>query len=228
MSIIQIVARLLLATACSAAIGYERETAQKAAGLRTHSLVGVGAAIFAIVSIIGFDGPDQARIAAQVVTGVGFLGAGAIFREGAFVSGLTTAAGLWAVAAIGLAAGSGAYPLALIGSIVVLGVLYTLRAADAAVARRTSRARSTLRIHLERPGVLSGVVKFARKLDGDAMQIDFKRLDDERCTVVLAVDPDGASMISEMLSVHKGVERVEMLNALFRPPRETPPKRQRR
>ena len=63
-------------------IGYERETAQKAAGLCTHTLVGVGAAIFSVASIIGFEGPDQSRIAAQIVTGVGFLGAGAIFRGG--------------------------------------------------------------------------------------------------------------------------------------------------
>lgn len=227
MSIIEVVARLLLATACSAAIGFERETAQKAAGLRTHSLVGVGAATFAIVSIIGFEGPDQGRVAAQVVSGIGFLGAGAIFREGAFVSGLTTAAGLWSVAAVGLAAGSGSYPLAIIGTTVILAVLYTLRAADAAVARRTARARTTLRIHLSEPGFLAGVIKFARKLDEDVIQVDFKRLDEKRCTVVLAVDPDDAAMISEMIAVHKGVDRVERLEAVYRPPGETPPKRGR-
>ena len=110
--------RLVLAATCSGLIGYERETARKSAGLRTHTLVGVGAAIFSIASIISFDGPDEARIAAQIVTGVGFLGAGAIFRQGALVSGLTTAAGLWVAASIGMAAGSGSYWLASLGTLV--------------------------------------------------------------------------------------------------------------
>ena len=99
---LEILGRLVLAAMCSGLIGYERETARKAAGLRTHTLVGVGAAIFAIASMTSFDGPDESRIAAQIVTGVGFLGAGAIFRQGALVTGLTTAAGLWVAAAIGM------------------------------------------------------------------------------------------------------------------------------
>lgn len=228
MSILELIARLLMAAAFSAAVGFERETAQKAAGLRTHTLVGVGAATFTVVSIVGFDAGDESRVAAQVVTGIGFLGAGAIFREGATVSGLTTAAGLWAVAAIGLAAGSGSYALALIATSVVLGVLYILRAVDKAVGRRTARARSTLRIHMQTASVLSPLVKFIRKLDADAVQVDFKRLDGEACLVIVAVDPDDVSMISEMIAVHKGVDRVETLNALYRPPGETPPKSKKR
>jgi putative Mg2+ transporter-C (MgtC) family protein len=223
MPIMQIVARLTLAAVCSAAVGFEREAAQKAAGLRTHTLVGVGAATFTIVSIVGFEGADQSRVAAQIVTGIGFLGAGAIFREGAFVKGLTTAAGLWAVAALGLAAGAGSYPLVYIGTTVVLVVLYALRAADAAVARRTARARETIRIHLESSDHLSGVLKFARRIDEQIVQVDFKRLDDTRCTMVLAVDPDHTAMVAEMLAAHKGVERVERLNALYRPPGAAPP-----
>ncbi len=224
MPIMEIVARLVLAAVCSAAVGFEREAAQKAAGLRTHTLVGVGAAIFTIASIVGFEGADQSRVAAQIVTGIGFLGAGAIFREGAFVKGLTTAAGLWAVAALGLAAGSGSYALAGIGTVVVLTVLYALRAADAAVARRTARARETIRIHLESGDYMSSVLKFARRIDEHIVQLDFKRLDGPRCMLVLAVDPDQTAMISEMLAAHKGVERVERLNALYHPPGATPPK----
>lgn len=224
MPIIQVILRLVLATVCTGAIGFEREAAKKAAGLRTHTLVGVGATTFAIVSIVGFDGPDESRIAAQVVTGIGFLGAGAIFRDGAMVSGLTTAAGLWAVAAIGLAAGSGSYAVAVISTVVVLGILYSLRAADEAVARRTVRAKAMLRIHLASSNMLDGVLKFTRKLEEDVSQIDFRRLDDGRCFVVLAVDPDATSMISEMIAVHKGVDRVEVLNALFTPPSQPPKK----
>ena len=143
-----ILGRLLLAAVCSGLIGYERETAQKAAGLRTHTLVGVGAAIFSVASIVGFEGPDESRIAAQIVTGVGFLGAGAIFREGAIVSGLTTAAGLWVVASIGMASGSGSYWLAAIGTAVTIATLYGLSAADAAIARRKAQVRRRLEVHI--------------------------------------------------------------------------------
>ena len=136
--------RLLLAAVCSGLIGYERESSRKAAGLRTHTLVGVGAAVFTIVSIVGFPGSDSSRVAAQIVTGVGFLGAGAIFREGTYVTGLTTAAGLWVVAALGMAAGSGSYWVAIIGTAVALGTLYGLRAIDGWAFRLM---RNTLQYH---------------------------------------------------------------------------------
>lgn len=83
-----------------------------------------------------------------MITGIGFLGAGAIFREGAFVTGLTTAAGLWVVASIGMAAGSGTYWLAVIGTGVTLGTLYGLRAVDAVVARRKVKIRNRLEVHV--------------------------------------------------------------------------------
>jgi len=105
--------RLLVAAALSGAIGVERELRERAAGLRTHMLVGVGAALFTLVSAYAwgdfvFDRSrgtafDPTRIAAQIVTGIGFLGAGAILRQGLSVRGLTTAAGLWVAAAIGMA-----------------------------------------------------------------------------------------------------------------------------
>lgn len=96
-----------------AAIGAERELHEHAAGLRTHMLVGVGACLFTLVSAYGFESfatsSDPSRVAAQIVTGIGFLGAGAILREGLTVHGLTTAASLWVVAAIGMAVGLGMY-----------------------------------------------------------------------------------------------------------------------
>lgn len=129
MGVLAIIARLVIAIVCSAAIGFERETAQKAAGLRTHTLVGVGSAIFSIVSIIGFDGPDQARIAAQIVTGIGFLGAGAILKseQAGAIRGLTTAAGLWMTCAIGVTAGLGQFVTAAVATAVALIVLALLR-----------------------------------------------------------------------------------------------------
>jgi putative Mg2+ transporter-C (MgtC) family protein len=119
------VLRLLLAAALGAVIGYQRERAGKQAGLRTHILISVGAALFALVSTFGFgDMSDPARIAAGVVVGIGFLGGGVILhREGGIVAGLTTAATIWTMAGIGLAAGAGLYLVAAVATALVLGVL---------------------------------------------------------------------------------------------------------
>jgi putative Mg2+ transporter-C (MgtC) family protein len=119
------VLRLLLAAALGAVIGYQRERVGKAAGLRTHILICVGAALFTIASIYGFGGgSDSARVAAGVVAGIGFLGAGAILRSGeGIVHGLTTASTIWAVAGIGLAAGAGLYVISAVATGVALIVL---------------------------------------------------------------------------------------------------------
>lgn len=123
---VEMVLRLLLASALGAVIGYQRERAGKQAGLRTHMLICVGAALFAIVSAYGFGAAsDPARIAAGIVVGVGFLGAGVILhREGGVVAGLTTAATIWAVAGIGLAAGAGLYIVSAVATAIILGVLF--------------------------------------------------------------------------------------------------------
>ncbi len=215
MGVLAIIARLVIAIVCSAAIGFERETAQKAAGLRTHTLVGVGSAIFSIVSIIGFDGPDQARIAAQIVTGIGFLGAGAIFRDGQFVRGLTTAAGLWTVAAIGMAAGSGSYMLALLATIAVLAVLYGLRGIDEFVARRTRRVQDRIEVVMEDARNLSHLLKFVGRIDSSAAQMNFKRTPDGGGALEIAVDPDRTAMLCEMIAAHKGVKGVQPLSPLY-------------
>jgi putative Mg2+ transporter-C (MgtC) family protein len=104
----EVAARLVVAALLGALVGWERERAQRPAGLRTYMLVAFGSALFTVLSLEAF-GPqaDPARLAANIVVGIGFLGAGTIFREGEVVRGLTTAAGLWAVAAIGMAAGGG-------------------------------------------------------------------------------------------------------------------------
>lgn len=121
-------ARLLVAALLGALIGWEREQAQRPAGLRTYMLVSFGSAFFTVLSIIAF-GPnaDPSRLAANIVAGIGFLGAGTIFREGEIVRGLTTAAGLWAVAAVGMAAGIGQYLLAAISTAIVLVILAGVR-----------------------------------------------------------------------------------------------------
>src|SRR5262249_29680147 len=123
-------ARLGLAAALGGAIGFERELRDREAGFRTHMVVCLGAALFTIVSASGFTdfldsgdprvSFDPSRIAAQIVTGIGFLGAGAIIRQGVSVRGLTTAATLWVAAAIGLAVGVGFYTAAIFGTGVTL------------------------------------------------------------------------------------------------------------
>lgn len=119
--------RLLLAAIFGAAVGYEREHAEKPAGMRTLALISLGAAAFTLASIYGFGvGSDPARVAAQVVTGVGFLGAGAILRSGFNVRGLTTAASIWAIAGVGVAVGAGMYLLSGVGTLLILIILHLL------------------------------------------------------------------------------------------------------
>ena len=119
--------RILVGFVVGGVVGVERERRAKAAGLRTHMLVAGGAAIFTVASFTIFSGEgtvrDPARIAAQVVAGVGFLGAGAIIRSGASVSGLTTAASIWVAAGLGMLAGGGAYPLAIASTAITVVAL---------------------------------------------------------------------------------------------------------
>ncbi len=121
---LDMILRLLLSAVLGAVIGYQRERAGKQAGLRTNTLICVGAALFTVVSIYGFNAEDTARVAAGVVAGIGFLGAGAIIRGGeGIVAGLTTAATIWAVAGIGLAAGAGLYAASAVATAIILAIL---------------------------------------------------------------------------------------------------------
>lgn len=120
--------QILLSGLLGAVIGSEREMIGKAAGLRTFTLVSIGATLFTILSVHGFGGSgfDPSRVAAQIVTGIGFLGAGVIIQQGLRVKGLTTAAGMWASAAVGMAVGLGMYVLAIATAIVIFFVLFVV------------------------------------------------------------------------------------------------------
>jgi len=120
--------RLMVGLVLGAVIGFERELHRQPAGFRTHSLVALGAALFTVVSAFGFEGSmvDPTRIAAQIVSGIGFIGAGTILQHRGHIRGLTTAASLWSVAAIGTAAGAGMYVVAVVGTVLVLVVLSLL------------------------------------------------------------------------------------------------------
>jgi putative Mg2+ transporter-C (MgtC) family protein len=159
--------RLVLAGILGGAIGTEREIREREAGLRTHMLVAIGAALFTIVSAYGWSDfnfsqrsgvtYDPTRIAAQIVTGIGFLGAGAIIRHGLSVRGLTTAASLWVVAAIGIAAGAGYYSAAVVTTIVVLVSLWPLRILAHRIFERIRPGELRLEVELqpnESPSVL--------------------------------------------------------------------------
>jgi len=160
------VAELALALVLSAAIGMEREIRQKNAGLRTHTLVGVGAALFMLISKYGFSDVleprlivlDPSRVAAQIVTGVGFLGAGIIFVRRDAVRGLNTAASIWVTAAIGSASGAGLPVLAVLAT----GIYFIVALAFPVVTRRLPRsatAISALRVtYPDGRGILRAVI----------------------------------------------------------------------
>ena len=182
--------RLLVASACGLMIGLERELRAKEAGVRTHFLVCVGSALFMIISVYGFlstkdvDGirdADQARIAAQIVTGIGFIGAGTIMVNRGSIIGLTTAAGLWVAAGIGMAIGSGMYFLGLLSTLMVLVGLELLRLffhksrlTSVLVFKTTSRtAISELEQGLRKKGwhVISNDVAVKSKRNPDELRV---------------------------------------------------------
>ena len=122
-----IVGRLALAAALGMVIGLERTYRAKTAGIRTHFLVALGSALFMIVSRYGFEGAgDPGRVAAQIVSGIGFLGAGTIIMQKHVVHGLTTAAGMWVAAGIGMASAAGLYSVAVISTVLALIGLETV------------------------------------------------------------------------------------------------------
>jgi putative Mg2+ transporter-C (MgtC) family protein len=160
--------RLALAAALGGLIGIEREIREREAGLRTHLLVSLGSALFTIVSAYGFSEflssgqsvvrADPTRIAAQIVTGIGFLGAGAIIRQGLSVRGLTTAATLWVVAAIGMAVGAGYYSAAVFGTGLVVLSLWPLRIVAFRVLHRFRPEDGRLLVEVPRGTGPGGVV----------------------------------------------------------------------
>ncbi len=134
----ELIQRLLLAALLGGVLGFERELRQKSAGLRTNTLIAIGSALFTLMSYELADaaGADPSRVAAQIVTGIGFLGAGAIMRTDSGVYGLTTAATIWVNAAVGVAVGGGEYHLAFIATGITLVVLLLLHPLEGWIDRR--------------------------------------------------------------------------------------------
>ena len=136
MTELDIIIRLLVATILGGVIGYERERSRKIAGLRTHALVALGSAVFVVISLTGFEQYigittfDPSRIVSNILVGIGFIGAGAILRNEERVIGTTTAATLWAVAAVGAAAGLGLFYTALFATVIAYLILTVLRSVE--------------------------------------------------------------------------------------------------
>jgi putative Mg2+ transporter-C (MgtC) family protein len=193
----EVLLRVVVAAVLGGAIGAEREIREREAGLRTHLLVSVGAALFTLVSAYGFSdfhysqrsgiNLDPTRIAAQIVSGIGFLGAGAIIRQGLSIRGLTTAATLWAVAAIGLASGAGYYSAAVITTALVLFSLWPLRLAAHRVFTRIRPAGGTLEVELAGG---SSVAPLLAAVENAGVRLDSLALGERegRRTALLEVD----------------------------------------
>jgi putative Mg2+ transporter-C (MgtC) family protein len=194
--------RVVIAAALGGAVGIERELREREAGFRTHMLVSVGSALFTIVSAYAFRDflvhggavvrADPTRIAAQIVTGIGFLGAGAIIRQGLSVRGLTTAATLWVVAAIGMAVGAGYYAGAVITTAVVLAALWPLRIL---AHQATSRFRpETNRLIAQLPaGASPGeLVSAVEQVGGRLQALEISHEADRRTVLLDLTLPPGA------------------------------------
>jgi putative Mg2+ transporter-C (MgtC) family protein len=220
---LDIAVRLLVATVLSGIIGLERERGERAAGLRTHALVGLGACLVMIVSAFGFEdwhyspgALDPSRIAAQVVSGIGFLGAGVIIfqRDGGVVRGLTTAASVWVVAAIGLAVGGGMYITAVVATVLTLLILAGLKPLERVVVRR--RAPASARLDLVLDAALLPVREVVMIVQNAGLEVQRVRLRPGDSPTQHQLDltysgetaPEGFVQLFEHLQKLPGVDRV--------------------
>lgn len=221
MTIYEIMFRLTLACILGGLIGLERESLNRPAGLRTYTLVCVGSALAMIVSLDMYFAyyhtvnADPGRIAAQVVSGIGFLGAGTIMREGATVRGLTTAAGLWVVACIGLAVGAGLYMPAIAATLICLFVLvYLVRFERKFTGLREYKA--LVLVVEDRPGQVGIIGSILGEMGVSIKNIQLNRMEnDDELEIELLVSLPGDVAIGEVvqeLSEARGIKSIDRLN----------------
>jgi putative Mg2+ transporter-C (MgtC) family protein len=203
---------LAIAFVLSSVIGFERQLRQKSAGLRTHTLVGVGAALFTLAGRYGFSGGaaqmDATRVAAQVVTGIGFIGAGVIFTRRDEVRGLTTAATIWLTAAVGLTAGAGLWTLAAAATAIYLIVAFVY---TPFVRRLPSSQYSLTSFQVsyhDGRGVLREVLAATSDLGYVVSNIQVERPDDDRDIVSMAMDAEGRRRPQELVNALQQVHGV--------------------
>ena len=214
--------RLVAAAALGLAIGFEREIHGHPAGLRTHMLVAVGSGLFTVLSAYGFNGVvavgnpnapiDPTRIAAQIVSGIGFLGAGAILKDGIVIRGLTTAASLWATAAVGMAAGAGEY---IIGGVATATILVSLWPINALAERLHGSAVPAVQLRLsldrlEALGEVTGVLVGHRLEIG---QISTQRVGKNAYRADLSVRGRTPSVISSAIEAIDAIAGVDIVSS---------------
>ncbi|HSS82118.1 MAG TPA: MgtC/SapB family protein [Gaiellaceae bacterium] len=212
----QEILRVAVAAGLGGAVGLERELRDREAGFRTHLLVSVGSCLFTLVSAYGFaefvsrgSSIDPTRIAAQIVTGVGFLGAGAIIRQGFSVRGLTTAATLWVVAAIGMASGAGYYSAAVITTALVLFSLWPLRIVAFKVMTRYRPATDRLLVQLSTGESPAPVIEKLESLGGRLQSLEVGQEADRRTAlmdVTLPPRADAPSIVTQLSELEHVLE----------------------
>jgi putative Mg2+ transporter-C (MgtC) family protein len=198
--------RVVVAAGLGGAVGVERELREREAGFRTHLLVSVGSCLFTLVSAYGFrefgdSTVDPTRIAAQIVTGVGFLGAGAIIRQGLAVRGLTTAATLWVVAAIGMASGAGYFSAAVITTALVLFSLWPLRIFAFRVMTQFRPETDRLLVQLPSGESPAPLIEKLESLGGSLQALDVRHEADRRTVrmdVTLPPKSDAPAIVSQL------------------------------
>ncbi len=212
----ELIVRLALAALLGSAVGLERERLERGAGLRTHMLVAVGAALFMLVSAFGFADVlghqnvvlDPSRVAAQVVSGIGFLGAGTIILRKEIVHGLTTAASLWAVAAIGLATGGGLYIAAVAATFVVLFILLAIKPVERHLF--LNRRPRTLTLTIERTDfTLSSLESALDSADLHLQSIVFQSGDAQTEIIQLTVDRVTPDKLTDLIDDLRGMQGVK-------------------
>ena len=214
--------RLVVASVLGALIGLEREIHEHPAGMRTHLLVSLGAAVFTEMSAVGFGqvvhageatNVDPTRIAAQIVSGIGFLGAGAIIKYGTSIRGLTTAASLWVTASIGLAVGGGDYLIGIVGAALTLLSLGPLNLVVDRLRLRNERA-GRLRISLARLEQLGAVSEELRRNRVDIVGIGSQRSGRDRYEVELDVRIPGGSRQDDLLAALGSLPDVDVIESV--------------
>ena len=218
----EIVLRVILAGVFGGAIGAEREIREREAGLRTHMLVAAGSGLFTVLSAYGFAGVagdipgtapiDPTRIAAQIVSGIGFLGAGAILKDGVVIRGLTTAASLWATSAVGMAAGAGEYVIGIVATATILVSLWPINA----IAERlhgTTIPAVQVRLSLDRLEVLGDVTGLLVSQRLEIGQISTTRLGKNAYRADITIRGRTPSVIANAIAAVDDIAGVDIISS---------------
>jgi putative Mg2+ transporter-C (MgtC) family protein len=202
--------RLLVALILGAVVGLERERQERAAGLRTVTMVSLGSCLFTIVGAYGFPNTDPSRVAAQIVTGIGFLGAGTIFLRKDLVRGLTTAATIWAVAAIGMAAGTSQYIIAVFTTLLILSVLMVLKPIERRFFKRPNEALVSL-ILPRGEGEIERVRTALRTIGAFPMSLRIHELNETEDRLEIDVGLPAERTTSELLRQLRSIEGAKQI-----------------